>query len=152
MVIAVSNPIGGAIGQLLSPISDPATSVRASPLPLSGAYTHLHPFQVLILGILQSAVAPMVFLIQDKPPKPPSTLIQCSPRPEDSLTLPSLSHSAFAASHDTPSIITLLRVWVGLAPLERDCNRAGRADPYMTWRERMDFVIVVLVFGVLVAA
>ena len=62
------------------------------------------------------------------------------------------SHSAFAASHDTPSIITLLRVWVGLAPLERDCNRAGRADPYMTWRERMDFVIVVLVFGVLVAA
>ncbi|KAI5890517.1 MFS general substrate transporter [Schizophyllum commune H4-8] len=111
MIIAVSNPIGGAIGQLLSPISDPATSV-------------------LILGILQTAVAPMVFLIQDKPPKPPT----------------------FAASHDTPSIITLLRVWAGLAPLERDCNRAGRADPYMTWRERIDFLIVVLVFGVLVAA
>lgn len=111
MIVAVSNPIGGAIGQLLSPIADSKTSI-------------------LILGILQSATAPMVFLIQEKPPKPPT----------------------YSASHETPSIVSLLRVWVGLSPLKRDRNRAQRPDPYMTWRERIDFGIVVLVFGVLVAA
>ncbi|KIK67132.1 hypothetical protein GYMLUDRAFT_217102 [Collybiopsis luxurians FD-317 M1] len=54
MIIAISNPVGGAIGQLLSPL---AGSTRQS---------------ILILGIICTAASPFVLIIQSKPPIPPT--------------------------------------------------------------------------------
>lgn len=63
---APANPIGGAIGQLLSP---------AFPDTRQG---------ILVLGIISTAAAPLALLVWDKPPTPPSTLcftyITISPR------------------------------------------------------------------------
>ncbi|KAF8650442.1 hypothetical protein AX16_005245 [Volvariella volvacea WC 439] len=54
MVIAISNPIGGAIGQIISPL---AGSTQKS---------------ILILGILSTASLPLVLLIGRAPPQPPT--------------------------------------------------------------------------------
>ncbi|KAI9569600.1 MFS general substrate transporter [Boletus coccyginus] len=54
MLIAIANPIGGAIGQLLSPL---VGSVRQS---------------VLILAIISTAAIPAVLFIADAPPTPPT--------------------------------------------------------------------------------
>ncbi|KAL0956303.1 hypothetical protein HGRIS_002460 [Hohenbuehelia grisea] len=54
MVIAISNPIGGAVGQLLS--------------PLVGGPRH----SILVLGIISTAAVPFVFLIRKAPPTPPT--------------------------------------------------------------------------------
>ncbi|KAK0455056.1 major facilitator superfamily domain-containing protein [Armillaria borealis] len=54
MIIAISNPIGGAIGQLLS--------------PLVGDTRH----SILVLGIISTAATPFVFLIRSTPPTPPT--------------------------------------------------------------------------------
>ncbi|KAG0707352.1 major facilitator superfamily domain-containing protein, partial [Suillus ampliporus] len=54
MVIAVANPIGGAIGQLLSPLVGTARQ------------------SVLILAIISTAVTPALFLIESEPPSPPT--------------------------------------------------------------------------------
>ncbi|KAG1732245.1 major facilitator superfamily domain-containing protein [Suillus paluster] len=54
MVIAIANPIGGALGQLLS--------------PLVGTARH----SVLVLAIISTAVAPALFLIESEPPTPPT--------------------------------------------------------------------------------
>ncbi|KAF9227412.1 MFS general substrate transporter [Gyrodon lividus] len=54
MVIAIANPIGSALGQLLSPL---AGTVRQS---------------VLILAIISTAATPALFFISDAPPSPPT--------------------------------------------------------------------------------
>lgn len=54
MILAISNPIGGAIGQLISPI---VGDVRQS---------------ILVLGIISTVVTPAVFLVFEKPPIPPT--------------------------------------------------------------------------------
>ncbi|KAK0461336.1 major facilitator superfamily domain-containing protein [Desarmillaria tabescens] len=54
MIIAISNPIGGAIGQLLSPL---VGDTRQS---------------ILVLGIISTAATPCVFLIRSTPPTPPT--------------------------------------------------------------------------------
>ncbi|KAF7361938.1 MFS general substrate transporter [Mycena venus] len=54
MVLSIANPIGGALGQLLSPI---VGDTRQS---------------VLVLGIMSSVAAPFVFLISAAPPTPPT--------------------------------------------------------------------------------
>ncbi|KAF7980761.1 hypothetical protein HWV62_36803 [Athelia sp. TMB] len=54
MLIAVSNPVGGAIGQIISPL--PVNTRRS----------------ILLLGILSTASIPFVFLIGEKPPTPPT--------------------------------------------------------------------------------
>jgi len=54
MIISIANPIGGALGQLLSPIfSDTRKSI-------------------LVLAIMSTAVVPIDFLIPEAPPTPPS--------------------------------------------------------------------------------
>ncbi|KAK7057238.1 MFS general substrate transporter [Favolaschia claudopus] len=54
MVLSIANPIGGALGQLLSPI---VGDTRQS---------------ILVLGIMSSVAAPFVFLIDAAPPTPPT--------------------------------------------------------------------------------
>ncbi|KAF5367077.1 hypothetical protein D9758_003910 [Tetrapyrgos nigripes] len=54
MIVAMANPVGGAIGQLLSPlVGDTKTSI-------------------LVLGIIGTAIAPFTFLIDTHPPTPPT--------------------------------------------------------------------------------
>ncbi|KAA1473990.1 MFS general substrate transporter [Dentipellis sp. KUC8613] len=103
MLISIANPIGGAIGQLVSPIFD---DTRKS---------------ILVLGIVTTAVTPVIFLVAEAPPTPPT----------------------FSGSQKSPSIISLLKAWVGL-----DCP----PEAFMTRRERFDFTILVYVFSVLLAA
>ncbi|KAJ6586871.1 major facilitator superfamily domain-containing protein [Mycena vulgaris] len=103
MVVAIANPIGGALGQLLSPI---VGDTRQS---------------ILILGIMSSVAAPFVFMISAAPPTPPT----------------------YSASKKTPGLLSLLRVMV---------SKDRPTDPSMTLRERIDFTIVFLVFGVLSSA
>ncbi|KAG6831572.1 hypothetical protein H0H87_004791 [Tephrocybe sp. NHM501043] len=54
MIVAIANPIGGAVGQLVSPL---VGNTRQS---------------ILILGILSTAVIPFVFLVGSAPPTPPT--------------------------------------------------------------------------------
>ncbi|KAF9051051.1 MFS general substrate transporter [Hymenopellis radicata] len=54
MIVAIANPIGGAVGQLLSPL---IVDTRQS---------------ILVLGIICTAAAPAVFLIGTAPPTPPT--------------------------------------------------------------------------------
>ncbi|TFK68705.1 MFS general substrate transporter [Pluteus cervinus] len=103
MVIAIANPIGGALGQLISPL---VVDTRNS---------------ILVLGIISTAVIPFVFLIRTAPPTPPT----------------------YSGSQESPSLSSLLRAMVG---------RPKAGDSPMSLRERADFVILNLIFGVLVAA
>ncbi|KAF7321286.1 MFS general substrate transporter [Mycena kentingensis (nom. inval.)] len=100
MVLAIANPVGGALGQLMSPI---VGTTRQS---------------ILILGIVATAAAPFVFLISAAPPTPPT----------------------YAASKQTPGLLSLLRAVA---------NKGRESDPPMRGRERIDFVIIACVFGVL---
>ncbi|EAU91725.1 hypothetical protein CC1G_04493 [Coprinopsis cinerea okayama7 len=54
MVVAISNPIGGALGQLISPL---VGDTRRS---------------ILVLGILGTAVTPFILLVGRAPPTPPT--------------------------------------------------------------------------------
>ncbi|KIY74287.1 MFS general substrate transporter [Cylindrobasidium torrendii FP15055 ss-10] len=54
MVMSISNPIGGAIGQLLSPLITPTRQ------------------SILVLGIICTAATPAVFLVGNAPPTPPT--------------------------------------------------------------------------------
>ncbi|KAG6902749.1 hypothetical protein C0995_011897 [Termitomyces sp. Mi166 len=98
MIVAISNPIGGAVGQLISPL---VGDTRQS---------------ILVLGILSTAVTPFIFLVGSVPPTPPT----------------------YAGSKASPPLKSLVYAMLGLKTSE---------DAHMTLRERLDFVIVVLVFG-----
>ncbi|KAJ7358488.1 major facilitator superfamily domain-containing protein [Mycena albidolilacea] len=102
MILSIANPIGGALGQLISPIG----STRHS---------------ILVLAIIASVGAPFVLLVGAAPPTPPT----------------------YSASKDTPGLLSLARTML---------NKGRPTDGSMTLRERLDFVIVVFVFGVLAAA
>ncbi|KAG0703286.1 MFS general substrate transporter [Suillus ampliporus] len=104
MLIAISNPIGSAVGQLISPIiGTPKQSI-------------------LILAIISTAVTPALFLIQSKPPSPPT----------------------YAGSKAPQSLYSLLLAMVG---------KVCPSDPaYMAPRERLEFLIISLSFGVLSGA
>ncbi|KAJ7188327.1 major facilitator superfamily domain-containing protein [Mycena filopes] len=54
MILSIANPVGGALGQLLSPI---VGTPRQS---------------ILVLGIMSTVAAPFVFLISAAPPTPPT--------------------------------------------------------------------------------
>ncbi|KAI0268881.1 MFS general substrate transporter [Gloeopeniophorella convolvens] len=104
MIVSIASPIGGAIGQILAPIP---TDTRNS---------------ILLLGIISTVAFPMVFLVSEAPPTPPS----------------------FSGSRTTsPSIMSLIKAAIGL-PCPPEC--------YMTRRERLDFGIVIVVFSVLLAS
>jgi len=102
MIIAISNPIGGGLGQLLSPL---VGNTRQS---------------ILVLGIVSTAVVPFVFLIAAAPPTPPT----------------------YSGSKKSPSLSSLVRAMFG---------SEKSPDAQMKARERFDFAIVTLIFGVLVA-
>ncbi|KAJ7882006.1 major facilitator superfamily domain-containing protein [Mycena olivaceomarginata] len=102
MILSIANPIGGALGQLISPIG----STRHS---------------ILVLAIIASVGAPFVLLVGAAPPTPPT----------------------YSASKDTSGLLSLARTML---------NKGRPTDGSMTLRERLDFVIVVFVFGVLAAA
>ncbi|PFH46175.1 hypothetical protein AMATHDRAFT_77780 [Amanita thiersii Skay4041] len=104
MIIAISNPIGGALGQLVSPL---VGDTRKS---------------ILVLGILSTAVTPLVFLVSNAPPTPPT----------------------YAGSKPSPPLQSLLLAMIGKENMT--------SDAYMSPRSRVDFAIVMLLFGVLVAA
>ncbi|KLO14386.1 MFS general substrate transporter [Schizopora paradoxa] len=109
MLMSISNPIGGALGQLISPlVSTPKKSV-------------------LVLGVISTVATPLVFLIWDSPPTPPS----------------------YAGSVETPSFFTTVRAMVGKLPPPKE-NTGTSANAYMSLRERVDFIIVFMIFGVLV--
>ncbi|KAF5380571.1 hypothetical protein D9615_004653 [Tricholomella constricta] len=101
MIVAIANPVGGAIGQLLSPL---VGDTRQS---------------ILVLGILSTAVIPFVLLIGRAPPTPPT----------------------YAGSKPSPSLPSLIRAMMGMKT---------SVDSHMTVRERLDFMIVALIFGTLV--
>ncbi|RXW22995.1 hypothetical protein EST38_g2878 [Candolleomyces aberdarensis] len=103
MIIAISNPIGGALGQLLSPMF---ANTRQS---------------LLILGCITSGIAPCFLLVGNAPPTPPT----------------------YAASKPPGSLRSLLFAMAGKPP-----NR----DAAMSVRERLDFLIITIVFGILVGA
>lgn len=67
MIIAIANPTGAAIGQLLSPL---VGSPRQS---------------ILVLGVIGTAATPCVLLIRDAPPNPPTYSGSKSPEPLSSL-------------------------------------------------------------------
>lgn len=100
MLIAIANPIGAAISQLLSPL---------------GTTRQL----LLVLGIISTVAGPAVLLISDSPPLPPTYSGSKSPLPPSSLC----------------------RAVLGL-PVPQEA--------YMTPRERIDFLIITLVFGAFV--
>ncbi|CCM00979.1 uncharacterized protein FIBRA_03027 [Fibroporia radiculosa] len=75
---------------------------------------------ILILGIIHTAAMPFVFFITDSPPTPPT----------------------HAASQKNPPFLSLIRAMAGREPAER--------QTYMTRRQRFDFAIFILAFGVLV--
>ncbi|KAJ7783079.1 major facilitator superfamily domain-containing protein [Mycena metata] len=103
MILSIANPVGGALGQLLSPI---VGDTRQS---------------ILVLGIMSTVAAPFVFLISAAPPTPPT----------------------YSASKKTPGLLSLIRVMF---------NKSLPTDPPMSTRERVDFTIIIFVFGVLSAA
>ncbi|KIJ18763.1 hypothetical protein PAXINDRAFT_110383 [Paxillus involutus ATCC 200175] len=103
MTIAIANPIGSALGQLLSPL---VGSPRQS---------------VLMLAIISTAATPALLFISDAPPSPPT----------------------YAGSQPPQSLTSLCRALFGFAV---------STEAYMSPRERVDFVIIVTLFGVLVGA
>jgi len=121
MLMSIANPVGGALGQLISPL---ITGVRSS---------------VLVLGIISTAAAPFALIISAKPPTPPS----------------------YSGSHPSPHFLTTLRACFGLLPRPAfhatlDSKNASAdidhaEDTYMTLRERIDFFILVMIFGVFVS-
>ncbi|KAH7888728.1 MFS general substrate transporter [Phlebopus sp. FC_14] len=103
MIIAIANPIGAALGQLLSPLV--GTSRQS----------------ILVLAIISTAATPALFFICDAPPLPPT----------------------YAGSKPPLSLASLCRAVLGQHVSE---------DAYMSPRERADFVILSLLFGVLIGA
>ncbi|EGO00078.1 hypothetical protein SERLA73DRAFT_180488 [Serpula lacrymans var. lacrymans S7.3] len=100
MIIAVANPVGGALGQVLSPSVGTARQ------------------SILVLAIISTAVTPAVFLINSSPATPPT----------------------HAGSQKPQEMTSLLRAMVGFK-----CP----PEAHMTLRERIDFMIVIIIFGVL---
>ncbi|KAI0772495.1 MFS general substrate transporter [Trametes elegans] len=102
MIMGVANPVGNAVGQLIPPL---IASPRQS---------------LLVMAIIFTAAAPVVFLVGEAPPTPPT----------------------YSGGQKHPSLSSLARAMSGRTP---------RDDyTYMSMRQRIDFAIVTLVFGVLV--
>ncbi|RPD77008.1 MFS general substrate transporter [Lentinus tigrinus ALCF2SS1-7] len=104
-----------------------ATMIMGLANPVGNALGQLIPPLVgttrqslLVMAIIYTVAAPFVFLVGDHPPTPPT----------------------FAATHKHPSMLSLVRAMLGKLPRDQ--------YTYMTVRQRMDFTIMILVFGILV--
>ncbi|KAM5538876.1 hypothetical protein V8D89_007598 [Ganoderma adspersum] len=102
MIMSLANPVGNALGQLIPPLFK---STRDS---------------ILVMAIIFTAAAPIVFLVGEAPPTPPT----------------------FAATKKRPSLTSLAHAMAGKVPQGEYA--------YMTKRQRIDFVILCVLFGVLV--
>ncbi|KAH9922288.1 MFS general substrate transporter [Epithele typhae] len=103
MVMSLANPVGNALGQLIPPlVGSPRTGL-------------------LVMAIIFTVAAPIVFFVGERPPIPPT----------------------FAGSHTyAPTITDLGNAMLGKTPSDRHL--------YMTPRQRLDFGAIVILFGVLV--
>ncbi|KAG8688713.1 hypothetical protein FRC08_011298 [Ceratobasidium sp. 394] len=126
MLVAVANPIGAALSQLIAPTF---STVRDS---------------VLVLGIITTVAVPTVLFIYPLPPTPPSVYI-CSLLATGGTYVSSflLLSTAFAGSHPSTPAAQVFRAFFGKA-------RPGEAT--MSPHERLDMAIITLLFGVLVGA
>ena len=106
MLIAVSNPVGGAVAQFVSPTFP---SVKRS---------------ILVLAIISTAVSPLCLLIGAQPAIPPT----------------------HAGSKDPAGFFSLIKALLGMHPK----NETDEPDHYMTPRERCDFLIMFITFGLCV--
>ncbi|KAI0668890.1 MFS general substrate transporter [Trametes maxima] len=104
-----------------------ATMIMGVANPVGNALGQLIPPLVtdprqslLVMAIVFSAAAPAVFLVGNAPPTPPT----------------------FAGSQEHPSLSSLARALLGRTPRED--------YTYMSMRQRVDFAIITVVFGVLV--
>ncbi|KAI1787322.1 MFS general substrate transporter [Ganoderma leucocontextum] len=102
MIMSLANPVGNALGQLIPPLF---STTRDS---------------IFVMAIIFTAAAPIVFLVGEAPPTPPT----------------------FAATHKRPSLSSLARAMLGKVPRDQYA--------YMSVRQRIDFVILCVLFGVLV--
>ncbi|KAI0744766.1 MFS general substrate transporter [Earliella scabrosa] len=104
-----------------------ATMIMGLANPVGNAIGQLLPPLVgsprqslLVMAIIFTVAAPFVFLVGEAPPTPPT----------------------FAATHKRPSMLSLVRAMSGKLPSDR--------YTYMTVRQRIDFAIMTLIFGILV--
>ena len=102
MIVAISDPLGTAIGQIIPPF---ITDLR---------------FGFLILALATTALAPLCLAVLPQPPTPPT----------------------YSGSLTSPPLMQTLRAAIG---------RARKGEQFLTNVERLDFFILFLVFGVLVA-
>ncbi len=77
----VANPVGNALGQLIPPlIGTTRDSVRA--MPNHTAFFMLTVVQIFAMAIIFTVAAPIVFLVGEAPPTPPSPfhlhLVSCA--------------------------------------------------------------------------
>ncbi|KNZ75045.1 Major facilitator superfamily domain-containing protein 7, partial [Termitomyces sp. J132] len=86
MIVAIANPIGGAVGQLVSPL----VAVKYC---LS---------KILVLGILSTAVTPFIFLVGSVPPTPPTYAGSKPSPPLKSLLYAMLGLKTSPDAHMTP--------------------------------------------------
>lgn len=77
---------------------------------------------IIVGGILASAVFPLGFLVQDKPPTPPT----------------------WSGSKKSPSMVQLFKGWFGKVPLDD--------PSYMDFHDRVDFTIAFIAFGLMASA
>ncbi|CAG8687095.1 10290_t:CDS:10, partial [Acaulospora colombiana] len=113
--------VGSALGQLLPPfMSNPRVSVRSS--PTVRLYLLIVPVQVLVLAIATTACLGLVILIQDAPPTPPT----------------------YAGSRRSPPFLRTILALFGRQKTGEEENLS------FTRTEKIDFAILVIVFGVLV--
>lgn len=88
---------------------------------------------------MTSVCCPLAVLVQSKPPTPPSMcLYLCN-------AVISLTHIeiAYAGSQPSPPVHKTLLAWIG---------KGANGKSNMSGTERLDFTILVILFGVLVAA
>ncbi|KAK7676965.1 hypothetical protein QCA50_020083 [Cerrena zonata] len=104
-----------------------ATMVLSVANPVGGALAQLiSPIpgnvktSILVLGIISTVIAPLSLLVGSAPPTPPT----------------------FSATHANPGNDSLLRAMLGKEPED--------LPTHMTVRERFDFGVMVLIFGLLV--
>jgi FLVCR family MFS transporter 7 len=70
-ILLLGYPVGGAIGQIISPLVQP-TRLSVSAYERPAIHQTVNCQQILVLGIVSTAVLPAIFLISDAPPTPPS--------------------------------------------------------------------------------
>ncbi|KAF8320695.1 MFS general substrate transporter [Clavulina sp. PMI_390] len=133
-IVAISNPVGCALGELISPLySDVRKSVTyriylfSPTLHANWAIPSLWVYQLLTLAIITTILSLTTLGILPAPPTPPT----------------------YAGSHErAPGVPEVARAAFGLTSR----NSAHSTHLKMTPRQRVDLLIVTIVFGVLVGA